>query len=356
MKPRCAVVCAIATGGGVTEAFLTSLDMLKSRGVVPVAIVPEGFHFLDRLTAAGHETVRLRGLERGGMLNMLRQAWQIANSARGARVDVLVLNNGRHVWAVKKLLPGVPLVAVYHGGKIERFLTADRIITINDEQLRYLADRGYPADRAVVVDNALPVDSLAPYVPKPRRSGSPVVGTLRLLEPAKGVDVLIEAIGLLAARGERFRARIGSSGSQEARLRARVNALGLDGLVEFVGWVDDKAAFFESLDIYVLPSRAEEWGIGIVEANAARLPVVATACLGPRRIVRDGETGLLVPTEDPVAMADAIGRLLADPALCERLARAAHARVVAEYLFPKIAPIFVDNILKAMKGDQAFRK
>lgn len=349
---RCAVVCPIATGGGVTEAFLTSLEMLKAGGVTPVAIVPNAFAFHDRLMAAGHEVHRWPGLERGGALNKVWQAWGIARTARLAKADVLILNNGRHIKAVKRLLPRLPLVAIYHGGKTERFMSADRIITVNDDQLQYLMKSGFPSARAAVVDNALPVHALAPYQPKPRHNDGPVVGTLRLLEPAKGVDVLIEAIGILAARGRLIRTRIGSSGSEEQKLRQRVRSLGLTNLVEFTGWVSDRAKFLDSLDIYVLPSRAEEWGIGIVEANVARLPVIATACLGPKRIVKDGETGVLVPIGDPAAMADAIQRLVDDSQLCGRLAHSAYERAEANYIFPRVAPLFVRNVVRALREEQ----
>ena len=323
--------------------------MLKANGVTPVAIVPDAFVFLDRLKAAGHEIHRWPGLERGGALNVFWQAWGIARKARLAKADILILNNGRHVKAVKRLLRNTPVVAIYHGGKTKRFLSADRIITVNDDQLQYLIQAGYPPERACVVDNALPVDALAPYVPKPRHSDGPVVGSLRLLEPAKGVDVLIEAVAILAARGRRIRTRIGSSGSQEQQLRDRVSSLGLADLIEFTGWVGDKAKFLDSLDIYVLPSRAEEWGIGIVEASAARLPVIATACLGPKRIVKDGKTGILIPIDDPVTMAEAIERLADDPEHCERLARSAYMHAEANYIFPRIAPLFASNVVRVLQ-------
>lgn len=347
---RCAVVCPIATGGGVTESFLTSLDMLADQGQTPIAIVPRAFRFADRLAARGYERHAIDDLERGGALNLARHAYAIARRARAAQADIIILNNGRFVRGVKFFAPRTPLVAIYHGGKLTRFLSADRIITINDEQLRYLHEAGYPKERCAIVDNALPLMSLPAYAARSFEADKAVVGTLRLLEPAKGVDVLVAAIGVLAARGKRFRCRIGSSGSQEAALKAQARALGIADLVEFCGWIDDKPRFFDSLDIYVLPSRAEEWGIGIVEANAARLPVIATACLGPRRIIRDGETGLIVPIGDPHAMADAIETLAGDPVRAESLARKAYAHCEQNYLFPKIAPIFTREALRVLEA------
>lgn len=351
MNIRCAVVCPIATGGGVSEAFLTCLDMLRDNGVTPIAIIPRDFHFVKRLGDRGYEVHEIDRLEQGGVINLLGQSLALAKTIRKSGADLAVLNNGRHVRWVKMLLPRIPLVAIYHGGKVSRFLKADRIITINDDQLQYLKDAGYPEHMAVVVDNALPLDSLPSYKRRKKWTGQPVIGTLRLLEPAKGVDTLIDAIGILAKRGLRLQTRIGSNGSQKQMLMDQAARLDIGDLVHFDGWVSDKDAFYGQLNIYVLPSKAEEWGIGIVEANAARLPVIATRTLGPKRIVKHEQTGLLVEVDDPVSMADAIERLVENPQLAETLARNGYEHCRENYLFPTVAPLMTKEILSVLEAD-----
>ncbi len=344
MSTRIAIVCPIASGGGITEAFFNSLEMLQREGATPIAIVPEQFRFLERLEATDLEHHTIKGLERGGTWNFLLQTRRLRQAIKRTKPDILVLNNGRHVAAQKRANPGLPIVAIYHGGKTQRYAKADRIITINDDQRGYMINMGYPPDRVVVVDNALPLETLPPYVARQSRANPPTVGTLRLLEPAKGIDTLIEAIAELAGRGLCLETRIGSNGSQKEKLIALAKRLGVQDLVHFDGWIEDKDAYFDAMDIYVLPSRAEEWGIGVVEANAARLPVIATNTLGPKRIVEHDVTGLLVPKENPAAMADAIAAVASDTELAERLAKAGYERCAERYLLPKIAPIFFHEI------------
>lgn len=344
---RCLIVTSIATGGGVTESVFTAIDMLRRDGIEVAVAVPTDFHFLDRLGQTGAEVFTLAGLAVGGVAWLPFQALRLAAVVRRSRADVVVVNNGRFVAALKRLT-GRPVVAIYHGGKLPRFLAADRIITINEPQREALLAAGYPTDRVSVVDNALPLDELPPFRPRAPTT-RPVIGTLRLLEPAKGVDTLIEAVALLRDRGIPLPARIGSSGSQEAKLRALVDRRGLGDLVTFLGWIDDKNAFYRSLDLYVLPSRAEEWGIGIAEANAAGLPVVSTDCLGPRRIVRNGVTGLLVPPDDPPALADAIALLAADPTRAAALAEAGWRHCAAHYTRRTIGPLYAAEIRKALR-------
>jgi glycosyltransferase involved in cell wall biosynthesis len=341
-----AVSTPIASGGGVTEAFIASLEMLRREGFRPVAIAPEAFRYRERLLAHGFQVETIAGLERQGAWRAPFQALKLARLCKRLRPAAFIVNNGRHVPYVRALKGEAALIAIYHGGKPQRFLGADHVLTINDPQREGLIAMGFPAARIAVIDNCLPVDHLPPFRSRAARR-PPVIGTLRLLEPAKGVDVLIDAIAILARRGCRLPLTIGSSGSQEAVLRARVRQHGLGDVVTFAGWIEDKAAFFDSLDIYVLPSRYEEWGIGIVEAQAAGLPVVASACDGPRRIITHEQTGLLVPPGDAQALADAIERVATNTDLANALAKAGHA-AVARYLMPAIAPLFAAEIRAAI--------
>ncbi len=342
-RERLLVVTHIAGGGGVNQSFLSALTMLAMAGHEPVALAPEGFRFADAVRAAGHELALEPRLDQGGSAWLPWQAARIAAIAKAAGASRILLNNGRHVWWVKRFTR-LPVVVVYHGGKLSRVLQADAIVTINEPQRAELIAAGFPRDRVAVVDNVYPEATLPPFEARPRRE--PLrIGTLRLLEPAKGVDVLVAAAVELVRRGHDVRVEIGSEGTQRAALEAQVRAAGLGERVTFHGWVADRPAFYRGLDIYVLPSRFEEWGIGILEAWAMSLPVVATACLGPKRIVADGRNGLLAPVGEPRAMADAIERLIADPALAAALA-AEGRREAERYTMARIAPTYAEAVAR----------
>ena len=89
--------------------------------------------------------------------------------------------------------------------------------------------------------------------------------------------------------------------------------------VHFLGWQADPMPYFAAADVYVVPSRHEPLGSVLLEGWMAGVPMVAAASQGPRFVLDDGETGLLVPVDDAPAMARAIASLLSDPALAERL-------------------------------------
>jgi glycosyltransferase involved in cell wall biosynthesis len=148
----------------------------------------------------------------------------------------------------------------------------------------------------------------------------PRVGVHARLTRQKGIDVLLEAVRRLA--GVPLEVVVGGSGRDEAALRSA--AAGLP--VRFVGWVPDPRRFLAGLDVFCLPSRAEALPLALLEAMAEGLPCVATDVGDVRR--RVGGAVLVVPPEDPGALAGALAGLLADAD--GRAALGARARACAE--------------------------
>lgn len=165
----------------------------------------------------------------------------------------------------------------------------------------------------------------------------PVIGYVGRLSPEKGVPTLLEAARRLrpgAGGGARVFV-LGDDprpgGAYGAELRRLAGAPGLAGRVHFFGWVEDAEAAAADFDVQVVCSRAEPFGLATLEGMARGRPVVATAAGGSPEIIRDGVDGLLVPPDDPEALARSLDRLLADPALRRRLGEAARRRVAADF-------------------------
>lgn len=136
----------------------------------------------------------------------------------------------------------------------------------------------------------------------------------------KGFDLLIRAFALVVKEGSDLRLVIAGDGPQACELRELVAELQLDGRVIFPGTVTGLQALMREADAFVLSSRYEGFPNVLLEALACRVPVVATDCPGgPREILQDGEFGLLVPSEDPTALAGALRRLATDVSLRYRL-------------------------------------
>jgi len=169
------------------------------------------------------------------------------------------------------------------------------------------------------------------------------------LVPRKGVDLVIQALPLLAEAGfdDVELLIVGGSGDalnleedpEAQRLRALTKELGVEDKVTMRGQVprDAMPGIFRSADAVVCAPWYEPFGIVPLEAMACGVPVVAAAVGGLRETVVDQKTGLHVPPQDPEAIADAVGRLLADPALRAEMGRAGYRRARSRYSWDRIA-------------------
>lgn len=152
--------------------------------------------------------------------------------------------------------------------------------------------------------------------------------TIAAHKPQKGLDVLLLAFGRLADRFPDVTLVLVGDGPLRVELKELVLRLGLGERVRFLGVKSrpDTIALLHGCDIFVLPSRAEPFGLVVVEAMACAKPVVATRVGGIREIVRSGVDGLLVEPDNPNALVGAIASLLADPDFSRRLGDEAFRR------------------------------
>jgi phosphatidyl-myo-inositol dimannoside synthase len=168
--------------------------------------------------------------------------------------------------------------------------------------------------------------------------------TVARLERHKGIDTVIEALPAILASAPDVRYAVAGAGPDRERLDKLVHRLGLADRVRLVGNIGDQdlPAFYNLGSMYVGASRradrlgVEGFGISLVEASSSGLPVVAGNSGGIPDAVRDGETGFLVPPEEPAAFADAICRLLADPSAAQRMGYNGRRAVETHYNWDRV--------------------
>ncbi len=212
-----------------------------------------------------------------------------------------------------------------------------RIVTTGDA-LRATLVRDLDLDPARVVSVPTGIDParFASRDPHAARAalglpdGVPLVGIVATLRSWKGHRYLVDALPRLARRDARL--VIVGDGPQREALAAQVAALGLADRVVFAGQQDDVAPWLAALDVFALPSYANE-GVpqALLQAMFAGIPCVTTDAGAIPEIARDGDTALVVAREDAAALAAGIDALLADPPRAARLAARAHELVAARY-------------------------
>jgi glycosyltransferase involved in cell wall biosynthesis len=209
---------------------------------------------------------------------------------------------------------------------------------VNAEYLRGLCP-DVPPDRIRLVYHGVEAEPQADAPSRPAEPGPPLVLTAGRLVEKKGFDVFIEASAALVRRGVTFRAAIVGDGPLRKRLAAQIEAGGLGGHIQLLGWQSyrDLVALYREAAVFALPSRiagdGDRDGIPnvLVEALRYRVPVVSTAVSAIPEVVRNGETGWLVPPDDPAALAEALATALGDPASARVLASAGQEFVAREF-------------------------
>nr|WP_240454781.1 glycosyltransferase [Caulobacter sp. 17J65-9] len=203
---------------------------------------------------------------------------------------------------------------------------ADGILAVS-EPVAAAARARFPGTRVELVENFGKLQ----FSPVRARQGRPFrIGALGRLHPNKGFDLLVEAAALMRDRGVEFILEIAGEGDERGALEAQIARHGLRDVVRLTGWTDKPEAFLAGLDLFVLSSRVEPFGLVLVEAMAAGTPIVSTDIDGPGQILR-GDLGVLTPPEDPVGLAYAISGALADRV--EGRKRAEAAQTVAKWRF-----------------------
>jgi glycosyltransferase involved in cell wall biosynthesis len=176
-----------------------------------------------------------------------------------------------------------------------------------------------------------------------QRLGAPAQRPLALmlanLAPHKGQETAIRAVAELMARGvdvECWLAGTERDGRQTygQRLRELVGQLGVGDRVRFLGFRTDGPELLRAADFLLLPSTHEGLPLSIIEAQASKVPVLAAPTAGIPEVIADGETGFLIPADDPCGYADRIENLLQNPELHQRITERAFARVLQQHTMP----------------------
>lgn len=213
-----------------------------------------------------------------------------------------------------------------------------------------LASAGIPRGRIHRIANGVDTRRFAPAPAAERERLRAVLGLAApgplavysgRLAPEKGVDVLLEAWALLSRSRLAPTLCVVGDGPEREPLLARARSLGIARAVRFPGAVEDPSAWLRAADVFVLPSRAEGLSVALLEAMACGLAVVATDVGGTREVAPEG-TALLVPAEDPQALAAALRRSLRGGEEAAGRGAAARARVAREYGIAQVARRHLD--------------
>ena len=339
-------VCSVTTFGGGERHLADLSHALADLGHEVYAASVPGSPLWSELSflSNGRTLVLSRG-------NYVKKLTSLAAFVRSHGIEIVHAHAARdyHLAALAvRLAPRARFVLTRHVlfplRPINRPLlkSAGRVIAVSRAVAESLRRNGViDSSKITVVHNGIDTDRFNQSV-----TGSDelpiVVGTVGHLAPIKGHDIFLRAAALIAARRPEVRfVVIGEDKSprmdHRRSLENLIAELGLSKVVTMPGWRDDMPAVLSSLTLFVSAARSEPFGLAIVEAMAAGLPVIAAASEGALEIIEDGLSGKLVAVDDPEALAQAINDLLDDPLERSRLGRNALLAARERYSLARMA-------------------
>ncbi|GEO81934.1 glycosyltransferase [Pararhodospirillum oryzae] len=284
---------------------------------------------IDRLQEAGLRPVLLPFGGRLDLKTMVRMRQEITRFKPA--VALAWMNRGARFTPT-----GSHVLCARLGGfyDIKYYRHCDWLVCLTEDIREHVVASGFPRERTVHLPNFVPLDRGEPAARKTLYTPDnvPLIFALGRLHENKAFDTLLRAL----AQVPDAYLWLAGDGPLRADLEALARELGIKPRVRFLGWRDDTAALYAAADLVVFPSRHEPHGNVVLEAWAQARPLICTATHGPASLITHGEDGLLVPVDDPRALAQTIRQTLESPALQEALARGGWESYQARFTEEKV--------------------
>jgi glycosyltransferase involved in cell wall biosynthesis len=339
--------------GGIEQAAFDTHEALLHAGLHPISLLTGFSAVQPQFDAADFETRTLNALGEWDLL----AAYQLRRLALKLQVDAIICHGNR---AVNLALHGfgrskpaqqrpIPIIGVTHNYKIrKRFPRCDAVFCVTRDLLEECANLDIPRTQLFYVPNLTRLPSTAKSYDGAANRPL-VIGSMGRFVQKKGFDIFLQALGILQQQGIPFQARIAGDGPLAGQLQAQAKQLGIAQQLEFVGWVRDTKPFLNTLDVFVLPSLHEPFGIALIEAMAAGLACVTSDTEGPCEIITPPTDALIVEKAKPHALAAALRELLDAPESLAPMGAAARHTIATRYDLPVISKQLADALQQIVR-------
>lgn len=346
------VMHLIDTGGpgGAETLFAALAQRLGAPRTRSLAIVPREDWLSGRLRTLGITPLVLPG--KGSLhLGYLKALVRIIRRNRVQLIHTHLLGSAVY-GALAGMLTRTPVLAVLHGptdlrhlgrlAGLKRWLLKHgcvAVVAVSTSTQEALKGLGIGPESVTLILNGVDTERFSPGKATQLRSElglsdtQPLIGAVGNIRAPKAYDVLLNAAALVLKRvPDCHFAIVGEGGSEATRPLLELSAsLGISERCHFLGFREGNPALYRNFDLFVSSSRSEGLSLAFLEAMATGLPIVATRSGGPQEVLKSGENGVLVPVDDPAALASALCDVLSTPAQRVFLGARARACVVSNF-------------------------
>jgi glycosyltransferase involved in cell wall biosynthesis len=328
-----------SSNGGAETVFIDYIKILENLGHKNIAIIKDSAPYEQELSRIHIPTIKIKN--NFGYYDFFAIK-NIKKTLDEFDANIAIAHGGRATYLTKMAIGKVSntkLISVNHSMNIKRSLVADVILSVNKEIFYRTIDSGRSEKNSFIVPNTIDLsDCSQPSDVNLRDKNTITLGVIGRLAPEKNFSTAIKALKNLSQISDKnFVLNIAGSGCEANKLKALCKKLGVSDRVNFLGWISDKKAFFEGIDIFLIPSLNESFGLVILEAMKYRKPIISTTCDGPKEILRPSD-GILIDFCEKLdeKIASSVLKLISNPDLLNSMVESSFARVKEKYSREKL--------------------
>ncbi len=339
---------------GVERCFVDYSDYLTRLGNKVISVTQKNIIYTEEIRQKGLQLVEMPAFGQADIFSMFKLSWLFFKF----KPNVIICHSGRALFFARiarffSFCFKTPIVAINHGMNFKKFLKADYVLAVNLFFTKKLIEAGMDPRRAFAIPNMIEVPTDFGATKKSSFRQPIKIGSLGRIYQEKNFDKILQAMAILRDQDIECEYVIGGVGIMEPALKALAKKLNLEKNFRILGWVDDKKNFFESIDIFILPSIAETFGIVLLEAMLYNTPIITSDSWGPDEIIDNEVDGLKVSKDDdkemPKLLAAAIARLINDQEFAKKLAINAHKKFFENYSAEMVSQRLNDLLHKIAK-------
>lgn len=326
--------------GGLEQAFVNLSHCLLALNANVSLWLPDKASYADDVSTL---TPRISFEPRGyyDVLSILKtRSW-----LKEHRPDLIITHNSRATAIMRsaRLGLGIPQLAFSHSYKHKRMKGATQTVVLTEHMKAHFVAKGYDPKQLLVLPNMLMSVPDRQLHPAPVRKADVCLGFVGRFDPEKGISDLLQAVYQLRQQGHvSLSLKLAGAGALEPELKAQVRRLQLDEQVVFSGWVNDLDEWMRDVDLLVVPSLNETFGIAILDGFCHGKPVISTQVPGPQSLIETGVSGWLAEPDNPEDLARVLDLAIRQQDQWPQIASCAYDKAKAHHyqqMLPRIAEI-----------------
>ncbi|HSQ97485.1 MAG TPA: glycosyltransferase family 4 protein [Rickettsiales bacterium] len=242
----------------------------------------------------------------------------------------------------------IPVIFVSHANKTKLLNKADYIFSLAQYQKDFFVKNGFEEDKIFVISNL--INERVKFKEFEDFSNTPIFGVMGRFEASKGLDILIEACKILKDKGKKFKVKIGGFAQKQYldeyyKIIQLIEEYKLKDDIELLGWIDNKKEFYDAIDVFVLPSINESFGIVLLEAMMYSKPIISSLAEGPSEIFEDSKNSFTFPIKDYKKLAELMMKVLDNRELVKKSVKENYDLVNKKYILEEVSKDINDALL-----------